>query len=110
MVFWSILAAFNQARYELVLGNDPARNGIGNQIEIFPSIVAMYLLTPLLSYMIVSLSTSCGALALHGLIPGAFTIGGMQDLHKEVIEYQSDVKGLVDGARARPRIGRGRPG
>ena len=100
MVFWAILAAFNQARYDLVLGNDPARNGIGNQIEIFPSIVAMYLLTPVLSYMIVSLSTSCGALAIQGLIPGAKTIEGVQDLHKEAKEYQSDVKGVVDGARA----------
>ena len=100
MVFWSILAAFNQARYDLVLGNDPARNGIGNQIEIFPSIVAMYLLTPLLSYMIVSLATSCGALAFQGLIPKSSTIGGVQDLHKEAKEYQTDVKGVVDGARA----------
>lgn len=100
MVFWSILAAFNQARYDLVLGNDPARNGIGNQIEIFPSICAMYLLTPLLSYMIVSLATSCGALALQGLIPGARSISGIQDLHKEAKEIQSDIKGVVDGARA----------
>jgi len=100
MVFWSILAAFNQARYDLVLGNNPARNGIGNQIEIFPSICAMYLLTPVLSYMIVSLATSCGALALQGLIPKASTIGGVQDLHKEAKEYQTDVKGVVDGARA----------
>jgi len=100
MVFWSILAAFNQARYGLVLGNDPARNGIGNQIEIFPSICAMYLLTPLLSYMIVSLAMSCGALALQGVIPKSYTIGSVQDLHKEAKEYQTDVKGVVDGARA----------
>jgi hypothetical protein len=100
MVFWSILAAFNQARYDLVLGIDPARNGICNQIEIFPSIVAMHLLTPLLSYMIVSLATSCGSLAIQSLIPGAKTIGGVQDLHKEAKEYQTDVKGMADGARA----------
>jgi len=100
MVFWSILAAFNQARYDLVLGNDPARNGIGNQIEIFPTIVAMYLLTPLLSYMIVSVATYSGALALQGIIPKVSTISGIQDLHKEAKEYQTDVKGMVDSARA----------
>ena len=79
MVFWSILAAFNQARYDLVLGNDPARNGIGNQIEIFSAIVAMYLLTPVLSYMLVSLATTCGSLAFNSLIPSVKPIGGVQD-------------------------------
>lgn len=100
MVFWAILAAFNQARYDLVLGNDPARNGIGNQIEILPSIATMYLLTPLLSYMIVSLATYSGALALQGIIPKASTLSGLQDLHKEAKVYQTDLKGLSDGAQA----------
>jgi len=105
VVFWAALAAFNQGRYDLILGNDPARNGAGNAVEIFPSIAAMYLLTPLLSFMIVSLATNCGALVIQGIIPGSATISGLSDLHKEAREMKQDAKDVLDGARTAAQAG-----
>lgn len=105
VVFWAALAAFNQGRYELSLGNDPARNGIGNAVEIFPSIVAMYLLTPMLSFMIVSLATNCGALLIQGVIPGSATISGLSELHREARELKQGADDALSGARAAAQAG-----
>lgn len=55
MVFWSILSKFNQWRYSLAdLGSDPS-NGVGDQTYIFPAICLMYLVTPALSGIVVTL-------------------------------------------------------
>lgn len=105
VVFWAVLASFNQARYDLVLGNDPAKNGIGNAVEIFPSIVAMYLLTPVLSFMIVSLATNCGAIALSSVIPGGHTVGGLHELQREVRGYSQDVKAVSEAGRSAGQAG-----
>jgi len=60
MVFWSVLAGFNEWRYGLGdIGSDPS-NGIGDQTYIFPAIALMYLGTPLLSLLAVKL-LSAGA-------------------------------------------------
>lgn len=64
MVFWAILAAFNQARYEFTTGSDPSK-GIGDQSYIFPAIAAMYLVSPGLALLVVQLldAAKAGAVA-----------------------------------------------
>jgi hypothetical protein len=74
MVFWSVLSKFNEWRYSLEdIGSDPS-NGIGDASYIFPAIAAMYLLTPGLSAIVVTLlsaaskgiGTALGSLAPSG--------------------------------------------
>jgi len=64
MVFWAMLAAFNQARYEFTNGSNPS-NGIGDQSYIFPAIAAMYLVSPGLALLVVQLldAAKAGAVA-----------------------------------------------
>lgn len=57
LVFWAILAAFNDYRMMEGLGTDPS-NGIGDATGIFPAIAAMYLATPALSLIVVQLLTA----------------------------------------------------
>lgn len=69
MVFWSMFAAFNQARYEFTIGSDPS-NGIGDQSYIFPAIAAMYLLAPGMALLVVQLldAARAGAVSAIGQI------------------------------------------
>jgi hypothetical protein len=60
LVFWALLSRFNEYRYSLEdIGSGP-ENGIGDQSYLFPAIAAMYLMTPLLSGLVVYFLSAAG--------------------------------------------------
>ncbi len=99
MVFWAMLAAFNQARYEFTVGSDPS-NGIGDQSYIFPAIAAMYLVSPGLALLVVQLldAAKAGAVAaISHVVAGS--PGG------QYFQIQNQQAGASGGATPAPRGG-----
>lgn len=72
IVLWAIFNGFHEWQFDTVQDADPA-NGIGNGKEAWSAIVAMYVMTPMLSGLIVSLlSAAAGGArgAAIALLPG----------------------------------------